>query len=332
MKKIKVAIIDSGVREDHPLFKDKKPNVIRLNHFSTEGRCGHGTAIYNIIRKVEHIADIINFQITNEEEEIIEDMLIECLELIYNEYYIDVINISLGLSLCDNDYLVKLKTICSKLTNRGTIIVSAFDNLGSFSYPAVFENVIGVVSMEECRKNSDFIFFDDEVINIGANGNTQRLAWDKPDYLIFNGNSFACAYVTVQVVKFLNEGYTIQKDIIDKFKQEFNNISFEDKYYKLCKRPNYKINKAVIFPFNKEMHSLIRYLDLLPFHISNIYDIRESSRVGSTTEHLLKGEILSMEIENYKNIEWDIFDTVILGNIPNRNTNIYHKAREHIIS
>jgi hypothetical protein len=44
------------------------------------------------------------------------------------------------------------------------------------------------------------------MINIGAKGGIQRLAWDKPDYLMLGGNSFACAHVTVQAAQFMSQG------------------------------------------------------------------------------------------------------------------------------
>jgi hypothetical protein len=40
-----------------------------------------------------------------------------------------------------------LYTACKSLTNKGIILVSAFDNAGSLSFPAAFPNVIGVTSV-----------------------------------------------------------------------------------------------------------------------------------------------------------------------------------------
>ena len=64
MKKVKIAIIDSGVNCLHPLFTEKKPAIAYNEADLPENECfGHGTAIYNIIRKADNIADIINFKL-----------------------------------------------------------------------------------------------------------------------------------------------------------------------------------------------------------------------------------------------------------------------------
>ena len=61
MRKIRIAIVDNGVRIDHPAFQSVKPKVIRYHSGQNNESCGHGTAIYNIIRKTVAFADIINF-------------------------------------------------------------------------------------------------------------------------------------------------------------------------------------------------------------------------------------------------------------------------------
>lgn len=67
------------------------------------------------------------------------------------------------------------------------------------SFPASFDCVIGVVSLEECRKEDDCIYVSDSCINIAAKGNIQRLAWSEPQFVFMDGNSFACAHVTKQI-------------------------------------------------------------------------------------------------------------------------------------
>ena len=79
MRRVRIAIVDSGVRIDHPAVRDHTPQNDRYSGLAEgEGYCGHGTAIYNIIKKTEKFADIINFQITNKDEEIDDGALISC--------------------------------------------------------------------------------------------------------------------------------------------------------------------------------------------------------------------------------------------------------------
>lgn len=330
MKKIKIAIIDSGVKCNHPSLRNSFLNIIRFSGLAEgEGVCGHGTAIYNIIKKTEEFADIINFQVTNKDEEVCYETLISCLRAIRDDYDVNIINLSLGLSLCEN--IEELRDICNELTSKGVIIVSAFENHGAISYPAAFNNVIGVTSVDLCRKIDDFVLFDDDVVNIGANGNLQRLAWDSPDYIVFNGNSFACAHTTVQIARFMWKGASTLNEIMSCFEKISLKASFSNS---ACVKPvpPFKIRKAAIFPFNKEMHSLIRFYDLLPFEISGIYDIRESSRVGSTTDHIMNADVKSIQINNVDEMDWDLCDTIIIGNIPKQNAVNMLKARDHLIS
>ncbi len=54
MRKIRIAIVDSGVRLDHPAVQGHHPVVV---HYSGrgegEGDCGHGMASYNIVKKTD---------------------------------------------------------------------------------------------------------------------------------------------------------------------------------------------------------------------------------------------------------------------------------------
>ena len=182
MKKIQIAIIDNGVYVDHIAFREKKPVVIEFSRKANGNDNGHGTAIYNIIRKVNSFADVINFNISDTNNEIEQQSLVACLENIYNNYQdIDIINISMGVNIVDD--INQLQIICEKLSDRGTIIVCAFDNAGAISYPAGFESVIGVTNDPNCYQVDDFAYFEDNVVNIGAKGGLQRLAWHNPPYI-----------------------------------------------------------------------------------------------------------------------------------------------------
>ncbi len=80
MRRIRIAIVDSGVRMAHPAFQANKPKVIQYcGEQDGNQSWGHSTAVYNIIRKTATIADIINFKITDSNGEIDENMLISCL-------------------------------------------------------------------------------------------------------------------------------------------------------------------------------------------------------------------------------------------------------------
>lgn len=317
MKKIQIAIIDSGLNYNHPAFINKNPILIcEEEQYDPTKFYGHGTAIYNIISKVDDIADITNFKLDNIEDGICEDELIKVLKKIKKEYSFDLINLSLGISICER--VDDLYSICKELTDLGTIIVSAFDNTGSMSFPAAFENVIGVTGSPSCVRIDEFQYISDNLVNLGAKGSIQRIAWNNPDYIMLGGNSFACAHTTVQIAKFMSEGIWGFDNIMNEFKRiskvkcvdQFNPSTITNVDYL-----PFTIKKAVLFPFNKEMHSLIRFSSTLDFEIVAIYDSKYSANVGATTSHIMKDDVISFTIQNIADIQWDMFDTLILGHL-----------------
>lgn len=312
--KINIIIIDSGVKITHKNFDNE---LVHGYEFSPEGisekfedEYGHGTAIYNIVKECNNYANITNVKLKGISEGVDETVLCDLLQYIYMHEKADIINLSLGLDICEN--INKLEEIVKKITSLGTIIISAFDNTGSISYPAAFKDVIGVTTGKYCSKIDDFEYIEDEVINIAAKGNLQRLAWTEPEYIVLEGNSFACAHVTVQVAKLMNKGYKTKKDILCKLKEtsiKQYNLNSNIKTHEI-----FKIKKAALFPFNKEMHSLLRYRNLLNFEIIDVYDSKYSAKVGATTSHLMKdNDVKCITIKNINDIDWDSIDTLILG-------------------
>lgn len=314
MRRIRIIAIDSGVRYDHPAFKgDSLTGFQVTNGLKNDDYfdCyGHGTAVYGILRKCCDIADIINVKIPEIQNGIEPSSLIATLQYIRDYEQADIINLSLGIEVCENT--AELKAIIDDLCNKGIIIVSAFSNSGSFSYPARFDNVIGVRAGLCCRKANDFEFVEDTIVNIGAKGGTQRLCWLDPDYIMLAGNSFACAHVTVQVARFMSEGDESFSEILERFKS-ISQKQYQAHEHKYCRAP-FRIHKAAVFPFNKEMHALFRFSSLLNFEIVHAYDTKYSARVGASSAYLLKeSKALDLEIENIDLIEWADFDTLILG-------------------
>lgn len=309
---MKIIIIDSGVNPKHECFADSDIQCFKFENdmlVSDEtATFGHGTAVASIIKKSG--AQIISIKLMENDDGIEEEKLISLLNYIYINIDCKIINMSLGLQICNNYY--GLKKICDKLNDRGTILISAFDNTGSISYPAAFDSVIGVTTGKNCVKTKDFIYLDDDIVNIAAKGNTQRVAWTNPSYLMINGNSFACAHVTRQAAIFMKNENKTRLEILEKFKEMA--IATYHKKNNNVKTKVFDINKAVLFPFNKEMHSLIRYINNLSFEIVDVYDTKYSSRIGATTTHLLKDDkVKNLIIKNIENIEWNSFDTLILG-------------------
>ena len=175
----------------------------------------------------------------------------------------DIVNLSLGINVCER--YEELYNVCKNLTDKGTIIISAFDNSGAVSYPAAFDNVIGVTTGVFVNKIDDFEYIDDDVVNVAAKGGIQRVAWTHPEYIMIGGNSFACAHVTAQAAKFLAEGAKSREDVLSKFKE----ISL--KQYATRKT---KIQNALSFNINKAVFSRLTKKCIVFYDITSCYHLR----------------------------------------------------------
>lgn len=314
MDKVKIAIIDSGVKKYHSAW-DVQPQGFTYNngimHNEFEDEFGHGTAVYNIIRKNTRDSEITNIKLDGINTGVSEDELISVLNYIYNSLDFDIINLSLGINVCER--LNDLRMVCGKLDEKGTIIVSAFDNAGAISYPAAIESVIGVTESSRCRNFNEFEYVDDNMVNIAVRNSIQRLAWIGPDYIMMGGNSFSCAYITAYIAECIKKGIRGRRQILEQCRRDALNI-ITLKKEEVKQRLQFNINRAAVFPFNKEMHSIVRFSEFLSFSIADVYDSKYSGQVGATTKQILKEEReANFEIKNIENIAWNTFDTLILG-------------------
>ena len=341
MKKVKITIVDSGVRKSHPAFREDE---IKGFTWLGDGRTreefddtfGHGTAIYGIIRKTLDYADITNIRVPQIEDGVDEEVLSSLLHYIAENVETDLLNLSLGVCICDD--LKRLREACLHLDQKNILVISAFDNAGAISYPAAFPEVIGVTSGSSCRRFRDFEYHPDDMVNLAAKGTVQKLAWLSPDYILLEGNSFACAHAAVQAAEWLAGGYCGRKEILEQFREA---SVVQNKAY-VSARPVqtlFPITNAALFPFCKEMHSLLRFHDLLTFRIADVYDIKYSAVVGADVRLLMKDESApALVVKNIEHIEWDAFDTLIIGHMGELSSltgrkelyrNLLKEAKEH---
>ena len=80
------------------------------------------------------------------------------------------------------------------------------------------------------------------------------------------------------------------------------------------KNPQFVIKRAILFPFNKEIRSMVRFSDDLPFEIVDVYDVKHSLNIGYTTNEILQeNTVPEFKIKNINDIAWNSFDTLIIG-------------------
>jgi hypothetical protein len=343
MKKLKVALIDTGVDVSHALFSSINiPQFVCVNdqwqQLTYNPDNGHGTGIASILIKNAELFELHSYTLFAKAVSVPVEAYINLLQTLLNsaELY-DIIHMSLGV----RHYNKELEAICSALRDKGVILVSAFDNIGYVSYPAGFPFVIGVDTSVKCLKNDDFVYVgENSLINLKAKGGNQRIAWLNNTYMIVQGSSFAAAHVTAHIINLLSRG-NAKANLLKKFKEKALYIYPEEKIDKNDGDRWYSnIKKAAVFPFNKETTSILRFPALLNFEITDVYDTRLSGTLGKTIT-ALDGE-KTYTVKNMDDCAWN-FDTLVLGhtheleyltksNIRQDIINLCHNNKKNIFS
>ncbi|MCI9414741.1 MAG: DUF1611 domain-containing protein [Clostridiales bacterium] len=341
-----IVIIDSGVYREHPLLKEvpiecwyvcqENDEYVLLP--GGEDQAGHGTAVCGtIFSDMDNRTDCqtLMIKIYDRELTVELDALLFVLSYIENSIDCDILHISSGVL----EYSSQLEEQCKRLYQKGICIVAAFDNDGAVSYPAAFKEVIGVDASMECRKRDEWIYVENGVVDVLAKGGNHRLAWISPTYILTQGASFSAGYITSVIYQQLKKGLP-KEDIrtflwqgaIRLYNRADNETSSSAPVF------DFPIREAVLFPYNKEMHSLVNYCELLPFPIRGIYSSKYLGQIGQTAVSL-NGQHC-YPIENIDHIDWNTVDTIILGHVQevsraagiDYKTSIAEKCLEHHIN
>jgi uncharacterized NAD-dependent epimerase/dehydratase family protein len=340
-KNVSVAVIDSGivapdrrdfaVREGIRFYKDSY-GALRSDG-RVEDTIGHGTACAGIIAKKAPDAAIFPIKVFGNVLETDLDLFEAAVEWCCN-HAIRVLNISLGtIGAMSID---RLKGICRRAHESGIILVAAENNRRQKSYPAAFPFVLGVTS-GKIRSKYGYYYRADQAIEIVARGDSQRLHWTEPKFVFLGGTSFAAPHIAaivcliiealpqtefdeIKTILALNaipkapvlanahQLYTVDRLIRQKRLRE--NPDLED--FQLTPRLNW-IRRAVIYPYAKEMHALIRYRDLLPFEITAVVDVPGRMTIGKDAGRLIGLTDAGLTVTSELNSAANEADTVILG-------------------
>lgn len=305
MRNVTIVVIDSGISplspvsrcvvDSYALYKDEFG--WKVHKAPLEDYIGHGTAVSRIIWDINKNIDIIIFRICSDELNIDEFGLVKVLEFVYANMEVDIINISAGITYL-YDYNA-INDVCLRLSKKGTNIVSAFDNDGAISFPAALDCVIGVDVKKDIKKN-EMVLVEKGKFNILVSDRYYRTEWLNTKTII-RGTSFACAYVSGLLASRVNN-YSDTRALL-------RSISSKERIQKIHKnfaKPCFNIQKAIVFPVNKESHALLRFKDKLAFELVDVYDERLSGKVGKS--------IFNKIVKSFDDIDWKAnFDTIILS-------------------
>ena len=304
-----IVIIDSGV--DRATANLEKvvggcsviSGTVSLDKF--EDAVGHGTAIASLFMRLLPEANLFIIKVFHENKKVTTDDIITALEYISDHVECGVVNLSFGVRACTD--VNRLYNACEKVASRGTILVAAFDNMGAVSYPAAFDNVIGVDYTYGITSYKEFEFVENSIVNIRGTIKEQWIPWLNGKRTLLQGSSFLAPHISAFVFQDVNSDTSL-RHALNRLRQRAAHVVEVKKQTAIPQI--FPIRKAICFPYNKEMHGVSRYASLLTFQVSGYFDSRYSGRVGS----LVNGVDASVAIQNYKVIDWDAdFDTLILG-------------------
>ena len=281
---------------------------------------GHGTACAGIILGKTRQVLLYSLPIFDESLTAGGDALLAALRWSI-EHRMDVVNLSLGTT--DVVFREALGEVCRQAREAGVILVAAEDNEGRESYPAVLPDVIGVAG-GRVRGRYGYYYRPGARIECVARGDVQRVCWTQPSYIMASGTSFAAPHITGIVACILSEHPGAS---LERVRQVLQAGAIEaDASPKDQRRPPLPpsrqaaaepdlgwIRRAALYPFNKEMHALVRGRDLLDFEVVGIADAAGKGLAGRDAGEALGLPTMGVRIQPRLLTALKGADTLILG-------------------
>jgi subtilisin family serine protease len=205
-----VGVIDSGWdRNLHNAqihrgigFVDPRDELTLSQSDDDNDRIGHGTACADLILAIAPQADIYPLRVFGRRMETSVSIINSAIRWAI-DHDLRLVNMSLG-TLRD-DALIPMYMGCEQAREQGVIMVAARHNSNLWSYPAVFENVIGVES-GDFASPYDFIYRPDEATECIAMGRHRKVLWLQAWRKTMSGTSFAAPNIS-GIVALLLERY-----------------------------------------------------------------------------------------------------------------------------
>lgn len=211
-KGISIAIIDSGIDENHPALQGKVRESVEAQ---SEGKrvvfvpsdkgdsAGHGTACAGIISSIAPAAELYSIKVLGAAGAGDGQSFLAGLEYAIKRK-MRIINLSLGTT--KPQFFSPLHDLLDRAYQAGCIVVAAANNLPQPSFPSVFSSSLISVSKSEETDPYHFGFRYGEVIELTAPGVNVKTTWLGGGYRSLTGNSFACPHI-VGIVALLLEAY-----------------------------------------------------------------------------------------------------------------------------
>lgn len=222
--KIKVAVVDTGIDIGHDYLKsniiggvcfEPKDGYIVLSE-DYEDQNGHGTSCASIIKKEFKDVEIFVVKALDHLGRTNIQILEESLRYLLRT---DIKIINLSLSVMNSEFVKDLYKICEELKQEGKIVICSVANGFELSYPAQFDNVIGVRGF--ILEDEDSIWYNNNYKIQAIVDNNSHLSCDiNNSYKLFGKcNSQAAAKLTGIIANLLSENPNMElEDINNKLK------------------------------------------------------------------------------------------------------------------
>ena len=320
---VKVAIVDSGLVPHHPKIGPVAGGVALtvgpdgVLHYSADyADCaGHGTACAGVIRRKASAAALYSIRIFNESLQADSRLLIAAIEWSI-EQGMDIINLSLGTTeVTQRDALLQL---CQQAADQDILMVAAEHEEGRESYPAHLPQVIGV-GAGPLQGLYDYYYRQGAAIECIARGDLQRLCWLEPPEVMLAGTSFAAPHIT-GLLALIRQAHPSAS--LAQVREILRNHALPEaacaSVSKTASLPRAEgsfayIQKAALYPYNKEMHSLVRGRDLLGFEIVGVGDPVGKGLVGQDAGEAIGLPPAGLPIAPSLTAALQGADTLILG-------------------
>ena len=327
-----VAVIDSGLGQS--LEASAVGAVIDLTGSKggpQEGvdEIGHGTACMDLIARVAPEATISSIKVFGEELRAHPEVILQALDQ-SKELGVDAVNLSLG--TLERDWEDELYAACRDLSDAGILLVSANRDPALCSSPAKFDCVYGV-NGGRVRGKYGYFYDSDAVVQFIARGDRQRVVWKEGRKALIAASSFAAARVS-GIVLLLEQRRRVQGGRIE---EQFHRFSAETAppmvhqsgheagptwiggatiRGKESIKPDIGwIGRAAVYPFNKEMRSLVRFADQLSFEIASVVDIPPSKLKGLDAGEAIGAEPVGVSVRLVLEEALNGVDTLIIGHL-----------------
>ena len=210
-KKIKVAIIDSGINALKGIKVKKQidlvPGIDDESSFFTD-ITGHGDGVAGVIASGENgamqgicpdVVEIYSIKVLDENNSTPVSRVIEAINIARDEK-VNIINMSFGM----DQYSETLHETVRKANEEGILLISAAGNdCEKTKYPAAFDEVISVGATSCDGKISEFSA-NDENVDVVAPGEYIETTGAICETVICDGTSLAAAHVTAMAAQLWN--------------------------------------------------------------------------------------------------------------------------------